>query len=230
MSNYREINEEINKPRPCNQTLKTGEYYWDEEGQLFGPIVKDEHGTFSDGTFIRNAYGESIQTISPKLWKLCDRSNPVHPKNNEYLEECNLSKAEIERSCDIADPSNYADPINCGLGTPPLTQKEEYVLFVRNLFTQMEELIRQKNSDYSHGDDPFANFRKSEDIGITPLAGLVLRIQDKMQRVNAYLLTDGDLQVPNEGVEDAFRDLIGYSCLALGMLSLDKKDDNDSTV
>ena len=42
-------------------------------------------------------------------------------------------------------------------------------------------------------------------------------MQDKMQRIEAYLKS-GKLEVPGEGVDDAFRDLIGYSCLALGML------------
>ena len=107
-----------------------------------------------------------------------------------------------------------------GSVTPTITgtmTKKQYRKFVEGLFDQMKSLIEAKNSDYSPGDDPFANFRISEDIGIDPLKGLFLRIQDKMQRFKAWA-SAGKLEVEGEGLEDVFMDLIGYSCLAMGML------------
>ena len=95
--------------------------------------------------------------------------------------------------------------------------KKQYRKFVEGLFDQMKSLIEAKNSDYSPGDDPFANFRISEDIGVDPLKGLFLRIQDKMQRFKAWA-SAGKLEVEGEGLEDVFMDLIGYACLAMGML------------
>jgi len=95
--------------------------------------------------------------------------------------------------------------------------KAKYQSFVEATFNSLKDLIRTKNSDYSHGDDPFANFRISEQIGIDPLAGLFIRMEDKNQRIRAFL-NRGDLKVAGEGIEDAFRDLIGYSCLALGLI------------
>jgi hypothetical protein len=95
--------------------------------------------------------------------------------------------------------------------------KKEYRELVDDLFNRMKLLIESKNSDYSPGDDPFANFRISEEIGVDPLKGLFLRIQDKTQRFKAWA-SKGKLEVEGEGLEDVFEDLIGYSCLALGML------------
>ena len=96
--------------------------------------------------------------------------------------------------------------------------KKEYQALVDDLFDSMSELIHKKNSDYSNGYDPFANFRISETVGVDPLVGLFIRMEDKNQRIRAFL-TRGDLKVENEGVKDAFMDLIGYSCLAIGMIT-----------
>lgn len=195
--------------------LVAGEYYYDSDGAVVGPMAyspsHDNCGyDFYDGKYFRKSNGwasDDLDKSIPTIHKHIPRSDPNHSKHNIWLEET---------SCrDIQTVSSD----NC-------TLKQEYVRFVKKTFSEMEELIRQKNSDYSHGDDPFANFRKSEDINITPLAGLVLRMQDKMQRINAYLCR-GTLEVPGEGVEDAFRDLIGYSCLALGMIKLDSKEENN---
>lgn len=95
--------------------------------------------------------------------------------------------------------------------------KKEYRAMVRTVLDEIIKLVESKNSDYSHGDDPFANFRISEQVGVDPLVGLWIRMEDKFQRVRAYL-NRGDLKVAGEGIDDAFRDIIGYSLLAIGML------------
>jgi hypothetical protein len=98
-----------------------------------------------------------------------------------------------------------------------LMDKAEYSAFVKDLFQGMQELIQQKNSDYANGTDPFANFRISEQVGVDALRGLFIRMEDKNQRIRAWF-NRGDLKVKGEGIDDAFKDLIGYSCLALGLL------------
>ena len=72
--------------------------------------------------------------------------------------------------------------------------------------------------------DPFANFRGSEAFGVHRLAGLAIRMDDKFQRVKAYL-NNGELKVENEGIEDAFKDMIGYAALALGMIEEQKRQE-----
>ena len=81
----------------------------------------------------------------------------------------------------------------------------------------LKEVIKQKNHDYTGGDDnPFANF---EDTGglASPLAGVLLRMGDKMQRLRAFA-KKGKLEVVGEGAKDAALDMIGYSLIVIGLL------------
>lgn len=84
------------------------------------------------------------------------------------------------------------------------------------------ELTANKNSDYTGGetcDNPFANFDASTEFGVHPLTGICIRMQDKFQRAKAFC-ADGKLSVSTKGDQskDIFRDLIGYSLIAIGML------------
>jgi len=84
------------------------------------------------------------------------------------------------------------------------------------------ELTKRKNSDYTGGDtcnNPFANFDASVEFGVDPVTGICVRMQDKFQRAKAFCAA-GSLKVNTEGdkAKDIFRDLIGYSLIALGML------------
>lgn len=99
--------------------------------------------------------------------------------------------------------------------------KEEFFEFVESEAAELVDLMRAKNADYTAGGGPFANFEGAQDFGITPIQGLLLRLSDKFQRVKSFA-KNGQLEVQGEGVEDAFRDIIGYSYLALGMLNDNK--------
>lgn len=89
------------------------------------------------------------------------------------------------------------------------------------------EIHTKKNSDYSGGggpdDDPLANFKGSGEVGIDPGLGIILRMQDKFQRVKAFAKT-GKLAVVDEGVEDAMLDIANYALL---FLALKREDEND---
>jgi hypothetical protein len=95
--------------------------------------------------------------------------------------------------------------------------REEYLAFLEQTFNDMQTLIKKKNTDYTAGGGPFANFEESLGYGVDPLVGLSVRIGDKIQRLKSFCKS-GKLEVENEGAEDIFKDLIGYSCIALGML------------
>lgn len=89
------------------------------------------------------------------------------------------------------------------------------------------DITANKNSDYTGGDtcdNPFANFDASTEFGVDPLTGICIRMQDKFQRAKA-LCSDGKLSVNTKGDQskDIFRDLIGYSLIAIGMLERSKK-------
>jgi len=99
--------------------------------------------------------------------------------------------------------------------------KAEYQEFVRETFDNMLALIKRKNADYTGpGDDPFANFRRASAVGVNPINGLAVRFLDKVARIESFLQA-GKLE--NESFEDAWLDVIGYACLALGMI----KERND---
>jgi hypothetical protein len=81
------------------------------------------------------------------------------------------------------------------------------------------EVMRQKNSDYTGGsgvDDPFANFNMSSSFGIDPIVGILLRIGDKMRRIQSFA-NDGGLRVTGETVHDACEDIVNYAILIKGM-------------
>jgi hypothetical protein len=95
---------------------------------------------------------------------------------------------------------------------------------------EMDDILAMtanKNSDYTGGktcNNPFANFDASTEFGVHPLTGICIRMQDKFQRAKAFC-SDGSLKVTTKGDQskDIFRDLIGYSLIAIGMLEREEK-------
>ena len=99
--------------------------------------------------------------------------------------------------------------------------KEWWFAFQSEQFRNISKLTRKKNDDYTGGgntSNPFANFDEAEDFGVDPLIGLSLRMGDKMQRLKAYCNEGLSLETSGDTVSDIFKDLIGYSSIALGML------------
>jgi hypothetical protein len=96
---------------------------------------------------------------------------------------------------------------------------KEYIQFVEAELNKLIDILRAKNSDYTGGsEDAFANFKVTEKLGLSDAeTGLLIRMVDKIQRVRSFLIK-GKLEVSNESVEDAVKDIIGYSLLLLGLL------------
>ena len=99
--------------------------------------------------------------------------------------------------------------------------KEEFKEFRKKIFEDIDTLMDQKNADYTAGGSVFSNFELTEEIDIPRLTGLSIRMLDKIQRLKSYI-KQGNLAVQGEGIEDVFKDLIGYSFIALGMLEESK--------
>ena len=81
-------------------------------------------------------------------------------------------------------------------------------------------IMDKKNNDYSGGEqaqDALANFKASVSLGMHPITGLLLRMQDKLQRLRSFA-ADGKLAVPNESAEDACLDLVNYAILAKALI------------
>jgi hypothetical protein len=104
----------------------------------------------------------------------------------------------------------------------PVYDKEWWEKFRHEEVQYILELTGRKNSDYTGGDgcnNPFANFDASVEFDVDPLTGICVRMQDKFQRAKAFCAA-GSLEVNTDGdkAKDIFRDLIGYSLIAIGML------------
>jgi hypothetical protein len=108
-------------------------------------------------------------------------------------------------------------------GNSPVTKldKDTFREFVIETFDDMAKLLDRKNSDYTAGGSVFSNFELCEELGFDRLDGLAIRFLDKVQRLKSFV-RNGKLQVADEGVEDVFKDFIGYSVIALAMLHEDK--------
>tara|TARA_R100001460_G_scaffold31574_3_gene62158 strand:- start:649 stop:1014 length:366 start_codon:yes stop_codon:yes gene_type:complete len=94
-----------------------------------------------------------------------------------------------------------------------------------------QEIMRQKNSDYCGGEhasskEALANFKAAKMLGLHPVTGLLLRVQDKIMRIRSFV-ADGQLRVENESVEDACDDIVNYAilCKALLIEELQNRDD-----
>jgi hypothetical protein len=111
--------------------------------------------------------------------------------------------------------------------------KQEYFDLIDRELNSIKDTIRRKNNDYTGGDSsPFANFRVTEALGLSNgKTGVLIRMVDKIQRVKSFI-EKGELQVKNEPVEDACRDIIGYSLILLGMLKEDQEtaEEHERTV
>ena len=100
--------------------------------------------------------------------------------------------------------------------------------FRRDEVESILDMTANKNPDYTGGEsceNPFANFDFSTEFGVHPLTGVCIRMQDKFQRAKAFC-ADGQLKVITKGDQskDIFRDLIGYSLIAIGMLERAEKE------
>lgn len=83
--------------------------------------------------------------------------------------------------------------------------------------------MRKKNSDYTGtSNDPFFNFRQSENFGICSAEeSILIRKMDKLSRIKSFL-DKGVLEVADEKIEDTLEDDINYSILLLGMIKSKK--------
>lgn len=100
--------------------------------------------------------------------------------------------------------------------TPPRHPKSERL---HEILKELGELHDRKQKDYGRDDDPFSNITASQDWGISPVVGVLLRMNDKVRRLQAFV-RNGNLV--NESAEDSMRDIAVYAIIAL--VELEQKD------
>jgi len=99
-----------------------------------------------------------------------------------------------------------------------MTINDLVVLHV-SLCNKAGELMIAKNHD------PFANFRASEAIGVKPELALLVRMLDKLKRMQTFA-QQGQLKVKDESIRDAVIDIINYAVLFYG-LTKERPHDQD---
>lgn len=80
------------------------------------------------------------------------------------------------------------------------------------LLEKIGELHDRKQTDYGKSADPFANVRASSAWGIKPWVGALLRLNDKVSRLQSFA-QKGFLA--NESAEDSMMDIAVYALIAL---------------
>lgn len=99
--------------------------------------------------------------------------------------------------------------------------REEYLAFHEAACQDLIEITKRKNNDYcgkEGAQDPFANFRKCEQMGICSVeVGFLTRMTDKFARITS-LVSGVDQKVKDEAIEDTLKDLANYSILLAGYL------------
>ena len=98
--------------------------------------------------------------------------------------------------------------------------REELLKHHDSICSEAKELMKKKNHDYagSGGDSPFANFERTEAMGICSTeAGVLVRMVDKISRLSTFVEA-GELKVDNETSHDAIVDIVNYCILLSGIV------------
>lgn len=100
-----------------------------------------------------------------------------------------------------------------------MTSLEQLLDKADSLVNEARQVMERKNHDYTSGsNDPFANFRGAEHLGVHPAVGILLRVGDKLQRIRTFA-ERGELKVDGEGLRDACLDVINYIILVYALLT-----------
>ena len=108
-----------------------------------------------------------------------------------------------------------------------LTQEE--ALAVEDTIQQAaDDCLLAKRQDYSGKEDPYANFRMSEFVGVEPWRGVMVRLMDKLSRVR-HIMESGEVLVKDESIKDTLGDVINYTKILGGLIFESTEDDLDRT-
>jgi hypothetical protein len=92
---------------------------------------------------------------------------------------------------------------------------------------EIEQLHLRKTLDYGCDEDALSNIRSSSDvINVSPWAGCILRISDKMHRLRSYFRRG---RVEFDGIEDTLMDIAAYAVIALVLYRESRKSCQSSS-
>jgi hypothetical protein len=97
-----------------------------------------------------------------------------------------------------------------------LTHAQAWTLQV-GLFKRALAIVGPKRHDYS-GDQPFRNFYASEQFGVAPWRGALVRLSDKLSRLARLAERGGSGHVNDESLLDTAADALNYTTIAVGLI------------
>lgn len=115
----------------------------------------------------------------------------------------------------ISFPTIAALKMTAIMAVTILSRLPEHTIGVRELFDLMKATHDRKQADYGRDEEPFENVLASVKLGIHPVLGICLRMNDKFTRIETFL-EKGELQ--NESVDDSFLDISVYAVIAVVIL------------
>lgn len=103
-----------------------------------------------------------------------------------------------------------------------MTEQEDYLTNAEDNYARAIKIMSAKSSDYAQTYDPYANFRACEVLNVDLKRGILVRMMDKMVRINN--LIDREAKVKDESVEDACLDLMNYANVILMKLQSERRE------
>lgn len=87
------------------------------------------------------------------------------------------------------------------------------------IIDKANSIVLAKRHDYSGSVDPFGNFRKSGLFAVEPWRGVLVRLTDKLSRVQSIVEAGGERKVKEETLWDVFADAVNYICILGGLVA-----------
>ena len=93
-----------------------------------------------------------------------------------------------------------------------MTEQEKFLMNAVKNYEKAIDIMRPKNCDYAKVDDPYANLRGAEFLGVNLKRGILIRVMDKISRINNLIDRKA---VVKESVENDCLDLMNYINIVL---------------
>lgn len=85
---------------------------------------------------------------------------------------------------------------------------KQFLKDIEETYKEGLRIATSKNKDYANSDNPFKNFKMSEQVGVDPARAILVRISDKLSRISNLL--DREASVKDERLDDTIIDCINY--------------------
>ncbi len=144
------------------------------------------------------------------------KEEPTHILENcvaeGFSENLNACAADLE-SCSTEPRIKNLKAGMTEIEKMVLNKGEETKLeYWESLYKRIKEIQEAKSADYTGGRDPHWNFSKSLNINLPVWKGILIRMQDKLSRLESFACTD-TFKVKDESFEDTCLDLANYALI-----------------